>query len=143
MVKNYEIEGDFSPLARGRTNGGKQFDTWSHAVLLFGNGIESQHMGERLFKGHLSVDMVFYLAFEMGVGEKRRQLLNNKHVSSRPRMSALLKALEEICVGVLFEDGSIIVSVRAEKRRSTNPRLEMIITEIDDAKGTGSKEKTQ
>lgn len=138
MIKTYSIEGDFMPLARHRAFRGKLFDAWAHSHMIFTSVLESQHLKERLFRGNLAVKAVFYLDFPDGMGEQRRKERNNNFHTTRPTLGALTKAIEELCTGLLFEDPAIIVSMLIEKRLSRTPRLELIISEVPHAKGTGS-----
>ena len=143
MTKTYLIEGDFMPLARHRAYSGKIFDAWAHSHLTFTSVLEGQHMKDRHFKGNLAVKAVFYLDFPDGMGVQRRRERDNRWHTTRPTLGALTKAIEDLCTGLLFEDPAIIVSMLIEKRLSIIPRLELIISEVSNAKRDGSEEKAQ
>jgi Holliday junction resolvase RusA-like endonuclease len=142
MTKTYLIEGDFMPLARHRATKGKLFDAYAHSHLIFTSVLESQHMKERLFKGNVAVKAIFYLDFPDGMGQQRKMGMDNRFHTTRPTLGALMKAVEDICTGLLFEDPAIIVSMLIEKRLSMTPRLELIISEVKDAKRDGEEAKT-
>jgi Holliday junction resolvase RusA-like endonuclease len=131
MVKVYVLEGDFTGLTRGRLYSGQVFDAWQHAQLIFSNHLESQHLGERKFKGKVILEAIFYLPFERGVGERKQKERDGNYATNKPTMSALLKAFEDLCTGMLFEEAAILVAVKVEKRLSRQPRLELVITEIE------------
>lgn len=130
------------PLARHRVIRGKLFDAWAHSNHVFTNVLEAQHMQERHFKGNLAIKAVFFLDFPDGMGQQRRKERDNRYHTTRPTLGALMKAIEDLCTGLLFEDPAIIVSMLIEKRLSTVPRLELIISEVTDAKRDGNEEKT-
>jgi len=132
------IEGDFMPLARHRASRGKLFDAWAHSHLIFTSVLETQHMKQRFFESPIAIKAIFFLDFPEGMGEKRRQERNNRFHMTRPALGALTKAIEDLCTGLLFEDPAIIVSMLIEKRLSIIPRLELIISEVKDAKRDGS-----
>lgn len=141
MTKSYVVEGDFTSLTRGRLYSGKLYDVWQQHSMLFGNGLESQHMGSRKFMGKVRVDVVFYIPFSGGISEKVRNEKCNSYLHNKPNISALMRALEIVCTGILFEDAAIIVSMSATKVLSTSPRIEIVITEIQNGKRT-NEEKT-
>lgn len=143
MIKVYVVEGDFTGLTRGRLYSGQVFDAWQHAQLLFSNNLESQHLGERKFMGKVMLEVIFYLPFERGVGERKKKERDGNYSANKPTVSALMKALEELCTGMLFEEAAILVAVKVEKRSSRLPRLEIVITEIEDAKRNDEKKAPQ
>jgi Holliday junction resolvase RusA-like endonuclease len=136
MTKSYVIEGDFTSLTRGRLYSGKLYDAWQQYTMLFGNGLESQHMGSRKFMGKVRVDAIFYIPLSGGISEKVRTEKCNSYASTKPNISALMRALEIVCTGILFEDAAIIVSMSATKVLSNMPRIEILITEIQNGKRT-------
>lgn len=131
MNRVYTFEGNFMPLVRGRVSQGKVFDEYAHTRMSFLNVIEAQHGCDRKFAGKLALKILLLLPFSDGMSKQKQIEKNNFYHTNRPTLSLFIRTLEDLLAGVLFNDGSIIVSVQAEKRMSVRPGVEFILSEIE------------
>lgn len=131
MTRNYVFIGNFMPMVRGRVAQGMLYDEHTSTRISFFNIIEAQHAQERMFQGRLNLKLILLLPFTQGTGKQKQIDKNGMYHTNRPTLSLFIRTLEELLTGVLFSDGSIIVSVQAEKRISAKPGVEFILTEIE------------
>jgi Holliday junction resolvase RusA-like endonuclease len=131
MMRNYLFEGSFMSLVRGRASQGMLCDEYTLTKIKFFNVIESQHGSERKFKGRLNLRLILLLPFPNGTGKIKQAERTGMYHTCRPTLSLFIRTLEDLLAGLLFTDGSIIVSVQAEKRISATPSVEFILTEIE------------
>lgn len=131
MKREYVIPMNILPLVRTRAVQNMFYDDMAHARIVFINSIEAQHGPERKFHGSLNLKLFLKLPFPDGIGKRKQVERDGRYHTNRPTISLFIKTLEEMLAGVLFTDGSTIVSVEAEKRMSASPGIQFTLTEVE------------
>ncbi len=130
MTRSFLYSGDVSPLFKQRFLGNKVYDSYSHMTITMAGVFEAQLLGERKFKGNVTVSAIIHMPFPDGMLLKRRQEKNGHYYTSSPTLAAMMRGLEIACADLLFDKDTVIVAMNIEKRWSVDPRLEMIISEV-------------
>ena len=122
----YIIKGDPIALARPRVGGKKVYDAQKHEKLVAGIDLRNQHGKRSFYSGPLHLRVVFYL-----------KLPRDNHIQegdphiSKPDLSNLIKFIEDIGTGILYEDDKWISCIEAHKVYGKEPRTEFTIEEKD------------
>lgn len=127
-VARYSLPGDPIALARPRFGDGRVYDSQKQIKLIAGITLQSQHDDTPLFEGPLSLNIQFYLP----ILSAKKFRLNTKPHTQTPDISNLIKFYEDIMTGIVYKDDKTIACVVARKFYSTNPRTEIIISQIED-----------
>jgi len=124
--KSYIIPGTPIPLKRARVNfqKGRIYDDQNILKENIRFFLKQQHGDAPLFAGPLKVSFVFYF--------KKNKITNFYHTYI-PDLSNLIKMVEDIGTGILYEDDCLIAEISAVKCYSSSSRTEFTITEL--AKG--------
>lgn len=131
MNKNYIFCGDFLPLVKGRPANGRSFDEYMANRIKFCNIIETQHGDDKRFRGNLHLVVSFMVPLPEGMGRKNKEKNDMIFFSTRPAIGYFIRVLEELIGDILMDESGAIVSVQADKRRSIEPRVEFILSEIE------------
>lgn len=131
MTKNYVFYGDFLPMVKARPSNGRSFDEHMASKIKLEHIIESQHGKDDRFKGNLHMRVVFYTPMPDGISQKRREKGDGMYYNCRPAIGCFVKALELAIADIILSESAVVVSVEAEKRRSIEPRVEFILSEIE------------
>lgn len=81
------------------------------------------------FEGPLHLEVTFYFAIPKS---RDKKLIQGTYHYYRPDLSNLIKFLEDIATGILFDDDCIISSITSKKCYDDCPRTEFIITELEE-----------
>jgi Holliday junction resolvase RusA-like endonuclease len=120
----YVLHGRPVPLNRPRFARGRIYDSQKKLK-------ERDQFYLRLYKPQLIVkrpvalEAVFY--FKLPKRFKQTDMLHY----CRPDLSNLIKYIEDMAMGILYNDDCIIARIRAEKRYDSEPRTEFMIFPID------------
>ena len=123
----YVIKGDPIAWARAGLHGKRVYDTQKHQKLVAGITLRDQHQGRPMYQGPLSLDVTFYLK----IPQRRNDNWDNKPHYSPPDFSNLLKFIEDIGTGLLYEDDRLISHVSGKKVYGIEPRTEFTIMELN------------
>ena len=121
--KSFVIPGTPVPLKRPRINfkSGKVYDEQSQ----YKNSIQLLLLSQRgrapLFQGPLKISLSFYFMWREG---------KDFYHTSVPDLSNLIKMVEDIATGILYNDDCIIAEISAVKCYSPSSRTEFTITEL-------------
>jgi Holliday junction resolvase RusA-like endonuclease len=126
-VKRYVINGEPFACARPRFGDGRIYDSQRETKLLVGITLESQHNEEPLFQGPLNLNISFYLP----IFSAKKIKLNQQPHTQLPIITNLVKYIEEIARGIIFDQECTIAALVARKYYSTNPRTEIIVSELE------------
>lgn len=129
--KSYIIPRQPVPLRRGRVNyqvGVVYDDQKEHKnnVRLL---LRKQHGSAPMFKGPLKLAVTFYF------GRLDPQDFYHTYI---PDLSNLIKMVEDIGTGILYEDDCLIAEITAVKCYSTSSRTEFTITELAKGESNGN-----
>lgn len=131
MGMKYIIPGNPIPLARARHGNRRTWD--SQKAIKFGWGVQlqNQHNEKKFYTGPLLLDINFY--FEIPKTHKKKyDLLSNSYFLQRPDLSNLIKFVEDVATGILYQDDCTICSINTNKfyDDGNGPRTEFYITEL-------------
>lgn len=121
----YVIMGAPIPLARPRFSKKTVFDSQKHKKLIMGIHLRNQHQDKPMYTGNLHMDIVFYL---ISPSVRKHGDMEEAYHVKRPDLSNLIKFVEDIGTGILYEDDALICSLTATKKYSKEPRTEFEIT---------------
>ena len=129
MNKVYVINGDPVPLLRPRFSRYTQrvYNSQKNTMLVASIDLQSQHNQLPFFKGALHLDITFFMAPSKSLRLSKKQIFHGKPHIFRPDLSNLIKFVEDIANGVLYEDDCIISSITAKKVYDIIPRTEFTI----------------
>lgn len=123
----YVLPGNPVPLARARHSRYNIYDSQKNTKLVAGITIQSQHDSRPLYDGNIHLDIIFYMNIPKG---KRRDNLEGCYHVFKPDLSNLIKFVEDLCTSILYHDDSLICSISATKKYSTEPRTEFEVRMI-------------
>ena len=125
-VARYLIKGEPIALARARFGDGRVYDSQKNLKVVTTITLQSQHNEEPFFEGPISLNLSFYLP----IISAKKIKLNAKPHTQTPDLDNLIKYIADVASGVLYKDDRIIACIVARKYYSTNPRTEIIVSEI-------------
>lgn len=123
MAKRYIIPYDPIAWARPVPRHSRVWDAQKNLKFSWGIVIAKQHENLPLFKGPLHLDIHFYFK----IPKKKK---DSKYYIAKPDLSNLIKLIEDICTGILYEDDRLIVYITSTKTYDAQPRTEFSIYEI-------------
>lgn len=88
--------------------------------------LQSQHNTMKKFEGPIHLDVTFFFEYPSSMAKSKRLMGSFKHTKSD--LSNLIKFVEDIAIGVLYDDDSIIASISAKKVYDSKSRTEFTIT---------------
>jgi len=121
----YVVEGKPIPLARPRFGRGRCWDEQKLTKVVFGIHLVKQHDSHPFFEGPLQLLVKFFMPIP-----KRARNKDGKPHYIKPDLSNLIKFVEDVGSGILYEDDSVITSIKAEKIYSKKPRTEITVIQI-------------
>lgn len=118
----YIIPGNPVALQRPRFNQGQKrpWDPQKKIKEQFAFIIRAQNKISLMYQGPLEIDITFFM------GHKKK----NGYHSSVPDLDNMIKFLQDVAQGILFENDSLIASIKARKVYDENPRTEFTIREL-------------
>lgn len=125
-VERYILSGDPIPLTRIKFGDGRFWDSKKSCKIASKITLQSQHDDKPLFSGPLHLNISFYFPF---LYKKKIRQSDELH-SVKPDLDSLIKYITEIAEGILYEDDKSIACLIARKYFSTNPRTEIILSEL-------------
>jgi Holliday junction resolvase RusA-like endonuclease len=132
MKHSYCIPGKPIPWQRPKVGRfGKSYDPQKEVKEEVGWIIKHQHGRLPLFKGSLSLEIVFYMPIPESWSTVKKQKFNAHYHISRPDFSNMLKFYEDVCQGILYHDDCLIATVTGSKIYDPEPRTVITIKEID------------
>lgn len=126
----YIIPGDPISLARPRLGPHGFYSIDTDKRFYFKNYISNQHNDMRMLQGPLKLDITFYFKISLRKQGKSCGFKPNSFMFYKPDLSNLIKFIEEVATGILYDDDCIIASISAQKRYDTTPRTEFTLVEI-------------
>lgn len=110
--------------------GPRPWDTQKSLKLEWSESFSEQHGSDPLFKGPLHLEAYFYFPIAKTLKkDERTERLGSPH-SFRPDLSNLIKLIEDVATGILYEDDSLIASIAAYKIYDLRPRTEFSLREL-------------
>ena len=128
--EKYIVLGDPIPLARPRFSKGHVFDSQKLKKLNISSMIMHQHGCKKKFTGAVHLEVIFFMGIPSSISKKKKEQIEGSPHKCRPDFSNLLKFIEDVAQDILYDDDCIIASVCGSKVYSTQPRTEMIVTEL-------------
>ena len=128
----YVLYGNPIALARPRIGWKKIYDSQRQVKMEVALQLQQQHQENPFFKGPLSLEIIFFMPIPKSQGAlaKRSDLEDRLH-TFRPDLSNMIKFIEDVGNGVIYEDDALVARIKAEKRYSLDPRTELIVQVID------------
>jgi len=125
----YVIPGDPVPLLRARmAKGRRPWDSQKQIKMHCGLQLTQQHGHRPPFQGALHFDVTFYFPFPQAISKAKLATMAGKLHTYRPDLSNLIKFIEDVATGILFNDDCLIASINAKKCYDHQPRTEFAIT---------------
>lgn len=112
--RTYILPGNPIPLARPRLGHRKVWDSQKNLKLLFGIELQNQHQGD-MMEGSLLLDITFYIQIPISWSDKRRESYIGRYHSSKPDTSNLIKFVEDVATGIIYNDDAQISKIIAQK----------------------------
>lgn len=122
--------GDPVPLARPRFSRKGTYDSQSHVKQIYILHLLSVKHTWKKLNGPLEMEVIFEMRIPKCSKKKIREYLDTPHVK-RPDLSNLVKFIEDVMQGFLFDDDSQIVGINAVKMYSENPQTTVKIRSLD------------
>lgn len=93
-----------------------------------------EQVGKKILKIPVRAIVVFYFPIPKSTSKKRHELLSNEQTFhlKKPDLDNCLKCLLDGLNGVAYEDDSGIAEIIANKAYSDNPRVEVILDELEE-----------
>lgn len=129
-TKLYIILGE--PVAIGKVNigHGNFYNSQQEKRFKFKNSLEIQHNDELLFSGPLRIDLKFNFKLLKGSNRKFKDAQQGSPMYDKPTLLYLLDFIHDMMHGIIYNDDTIIASLSCQKLYDTNPRTELIVTEM-------------
>jgi len=115
----YVLHGNPVAWARPSPYRGRMWDTQKHIKFQYGMYIRQQHYDEPLLVGPLHLEIKFYFTIPRSSKKKAGEFHHYK-----PDLSNLIKLIEDVGSGILYEDDALIASIAASKHYDSQPRIE-------------------
>ena len=130
-MSRYIIPGSPMPLARARQGNSRAYDEQRFLKIGLRDMLSTQHGSQPLFPGPIILSVSFFFPLRPYLlhpkqTEQRLKIINSPHFS-RPDLSYLVRFIEELCIGITYQDNCAIYSIIASKTFSDNPRTEIDI----------------
>lgn len=132
----YILHGAPTALARARFSRGCVFDSQSQEKKVDALHIKKQHGSKPLYRGPLSVELIFYMPMAAKLPEKTRDRLRGSYHTYRKDLDNLVKYILDVCNDILYKDDSSIAKICAKKIWSDAGKTELIITELENHEAT-------
>lgn len=111
----YVIQGDPIALARPRVGYKKVYDSQKNLKLVASIELEGQHEGVPFSGKALHLDVTFFMPFPQNMSLIKQEKLTGTHHIFRPDLSNMIKFIEDIATGIIYNDDCLIASVTAKK----------------------------
>lgn len=122
--------GEPVPLARPRFSRRGTYDSQANVKQFYILHLLSvKHTWKKLY-GPLEIQVEFAMPIPKGSKKRTRSLAYTPHVK-RPDLSNLIKFIEDVMQGHIFDDDSQIVGINAFKRYDENPKTTLKIWSLD------------
>lgn len=103
------------PLARPRFGKNHVYDGQKIEKMRDAISIKLQHNGKPMHEQPIHLDVEFAFPFPKRFTKKQKDFWKGKPHHSKPDLDNLVKYLADICMGILYNDDTIISSVSAKK----------------------------
>lgn len=127
----YVIEGNPVPLQRVRFVNRHCWDAQKALKTKIGIDIERQHDGVPLISGPLRLVITFYFSIPASYSMAKRSACMIRSHISRPDLSNLIKFVEDIAIGIIYNDDCTIAEIEARKCYDATPRTEFEIIQLE------------
>jgi Holliday junction resolvase RusA-like endonuclease len=127
----YVIEGKPVPLQRVRFVSNHCWDAQKALKRKVAINLERQHDSLPLLSGPLKLIITFYFESARSLSVTKRHALIDKSHIARPDLSNLIKFIEDIAIGILYDDDSIIAEIEARKCYDAIPRTEFELIPLE------------
>lgn len=127
----YVIEGNPVPLQRVRFVNRHCWDAQKALKTKIGIDIERQHDDSPFFSGPLKLIITFYFEPATSLSVTKRHRLSGVSHVFRPDLSNLIKFVEDIAIGIIYNDDCIIAEIEARKCYDSIPRTEFEIIQLE------------
>jgi Holliday junction resolvase RusA-like endonuclease len=128
--EQYCIWGQPIPLARPRLCRGWIFDSQKHKKMDSYDILVAQHGNKPKFTGPVTLQVVFHMKMPATASKKKKLEMDGAPHFARPDFDNLLKYVNDVAQGILFDDDCIVAQVCGCKQYSFQPRTEITITEM-------------
>lgn len=115
----YTLSGDPSALSRVQFGQGRSPEEHKHIKMITRISLTSQHNDAPFLIGPLHLHAVFILPL-------------SARKNTKPEISNLIKFIEDICSGIVYQNNCVIHSICSEKRYGINPRTEFTLEGINE-----------
>lgn len=130
-MKVYVIKGDPRPI--GVTKSGtcqKIWDIKKSLKEITIMDLEGQHQSDTLLKGKLHLSVTFFMPHRKSLTTMRKKTKTGEYHASKPRLCDLVKFIEQISKGIIYEAEGIISSISSKKVYDSKPRVEFSFKEL-------------
>jgi Holliday junction resolvase RusA-like endonuclease len=124
------IPGKPIPLKRARIGRGRVYDGQKALKGRVIASISGELAGVEMCSKPMSVCMKFFMAIPKSISNKERVLISGKVHYKKPDVSNLLKFVEDLLIGKVWEDDRLISEIYAIKVYDAVPRTEIIATVV-------------
>lgn len=93
--------------------------------------LEQQHGDLPLYTGALRFDVSFYFPYRQSLSQSKRALSRGQSHIFKPDLSNLIKFIEDVGTGVLYQDDCLISEIIARKCYDEQARTELTICRAD------------
>jgi Holliday junction resolvase RusA-like endonuclease len=137
MQKTFEILGKPIPLARARSGNGHFYDSQKQEKIIFGWAIKA--LRPKLYSSGIKLDIEFGMKIPTSSNKLFTMSFVGKPHVKKPDLDNLVKFVMDACLGILYEDDSIVSEIVARKVYVLIPRTIITVTEIDGREEDGQE----
>ena len=130
MQKSFKIMGIPLPLARPRFAKGIVYDSQVKDKEERAWDLKMQMGRMPMFEKPMRMSLEFGMRIPKCSQKKLMELVSSPH-SKRPDLSNLIKFVEDVALGVLYKDDSIVAEIIARKFYTLTPYTLLVLTEIE------------
>ena len=127
----YVIEGNPVPLQRVRFSNKHCWDAQKSLKTKMAIEIERQHDDAPHLSGPLKLIIIFYFEPARSLSVTKRHGLHGVSHVFRPDLSNLIKFIEDIAIGIIYNDDCVIAEIEARKCYDSIPRTEFELIQLE------------
>lgn len=130
VMKTYVIYGNPTPLARPRLAHNHIYDSQANQKVVASIDIKNQQADTPFLTGPLHLSVTFFMKTPESISLKKKEALYGKYHIVKPDISNMIKYIEDIATGIIYNDDCLIASIDSKKVYDAIPRTQFTLKEI-------------
>lgn len=125
----YIVKGEPIASASSRPTNRRNWDAQKQHKIAAKVDLTNQHEDKALFAGPIALELRFFFS-PTGQQSKRKLSSETVYHCNKPDLGRLIRFVEDVCIGTLYDDDCIIASLQAAKSYDEEPRTEILIKKL-------------